>query len=325
MTPSFGLTLSSEEHGPRQLVENARKAEAAGFDFCSISDHLHPWIDAQGHSPFVWGVLGAIAEATSTLEVGVGVTCPTIRIHPAIVAHAAATASLQFEGRFTFGIGSGENLNEHALGHRWPPADVRLAMLEESLEVMRKLWTGERIDHRGEFYEVENTRIYDPPEDELTVIVSAFGPKAAEVAARIGDGLWTSGPDPDLDAAWRDAGGSGPKYGQINVCYGPDEEACRKTVVEVWPNAGFPGELSQDLPTPAHFGQLADLLTEEQAVGPTPCGPDLDAIAASVQEYLDVGYDHVYLHQIGSDQDALIDVWKSELGDLVRGLTPAGG
>ena len=239
------------------------------------------------------------------------------------MAHAAATADLLLDGRFTFGIGSGENLNEHVLGHRWPPVDVRLAMLEEALEVMRKLWTGERIDHRGDFYDVENARIYDPPDDDLTVIVSAFGPKAVEVAARIGDGLWTSGPDPDLQKAWEDAGGSGPKYGQVNVCYGPDQATCRKTVVEQWPNSGFPGELSQDLPTPAHFEQLADLLTEEQAVGPTPCGPDLDAICDSVQQYLDTGYDHVYLHQIGPDQDALLDVWASELGDRVRDLQPA--
>jgi coenzyme F420-dependent glucose-6-phosphate dehydrogenase len=324
MTPSYGLTLSSEEHPPKALVENARKAEAAGFDFVSISDHIHPWIDAQGHSPFVWGVLGAIGEATSDLEVAVGVTCPTIRIHPGIVAHAAATASLLLDGRFTFGIGSGENLNEHVLGHRWPPADVRLAMLEESLELMRELWKGEKTDFRGEFYEVENLRIYDPPEGDLPVVVSAFGPKATELAARIGDGWWSGGPDPDLQRTWKDAGGSGPKYGQLNVCYGPDEEACRKTVLELWPNSGFPGELSQDLPTPQHFEQLADILTDEQALGPTPLGPDLDAIVESVQEYLDAGYDHLYFHQVGPDQDAFLDVWQSELGERVRGLSPTG-
>ncbi|MET1042427.1 MAG: TIGR03557 family F420-dependent LLM class oxidoreductase, partial [Acidimicrobiales bacterium] len=290
----FGLTLSSEEWGPKDLVEMARKAEDAGFDFVSISDHYHPWIEAQGHSPFVWGVLGAIGQATDTLQVGVGVTCPIVRIHPAVVAQAAATASLLLDGRFTFGIGSGENLNEHILGHRWPPADVRLAMLEEALEIMRTLWTGDRLDHRGDFYEVDNAKVYDPPTDDLTVVVSAFGRKAVELAARIGDGLWSSGPDKDLDAVWRDAGGSGPKYGQVNIAYGTDEAECRKRVVEEWPNAGFPGELSQDLPTPAHFDQLADLLTEEQAIGPTPCGPDLDGIVGAVQTYLDAGYDHVY-------------------------------
>jgi G6PDH family F420-dependent oxidoreductase len=318
----YGMTLSSEEWGPKDLVESARKAEGAGFDFVSVSDHYHPWIDAQGHSPFVWGVLGAIGEATSTLEVGVGVTCPTIRIHPAVVAQAAATASLLLDGRLTFGIGSGENLNEHILGHRWPPADVRSAMLEEALGVMRRLWTGERIDHRGDFYEVDNARLYDPPEGDLTVVVSGFGEKATELAARIGDGWWTSGPDPDLHEVWTKAGGSGPKYGQINIAYGPDEDECRKRVIERWPNAGFPGELSQDLPTPAHFDQLADLLTEEQAVGPTPCGPDLDAICDSVQEYLDAGYDHLYLHQVG-DQDALTEVWEAELGKRVRALRAA--
>ncbi len=317
---SYGYTLSSEEWGPRDLVASARRAEEAGFDFCSISDHFHPWIDAQGHSPFVWGVLGAVAEATSSIEVGIGVTCPTVRIHPAVVAQAVATADLLLEGRLRFGIGTGEALNEHILGDRWPPAPVRMAMMEEALAVMRALWTGDEIDHDGAFYRVENARLYDPPDRDLEVVVSAFGPEAAEVAARIGDGLWSTAPDGDLLSAYADAGGQGPRYGQMSVCYGPDEEACRRTVAEVWPNAGFAGELAQELPTPAHFGQVAESLTEDQAIGSTPCGPDVDAVVSSVQEYLDAGYDHLYFHQIGPDQDAFFTVWEEELGDRVRGL-----
>jgi coenzyme F420-dependent glucose-6-phosphate dehydrogenase len=318
---AFGYTLSSEEWGPRDLVAHARRAEAAGFDFLSISDHYHPWIDAQGHSPFVWGVLGALAEATDAVPIGVGVTCPTVRIHPAVVAHAVATADRLLEGRLRFGIGSGEALNEHVLGHRWPPAPVRLAMMEEALEVMRALWTGEEFDHAGDFYRVENARLYDPPDGgHLDVVVSAFGTEAAEVAARIGDGLWNTSPDDEVVAAYAEAGGTGPRYAQLNVCYGPDEDTCRKIVDEVWPNSSFPGTLSQDLPTPAHFGQLASAATTDQRVGSTPCGPAVEPILESVQAYLDAGFDHLYLHQIGPDQDAWFDAWQGEVGEAVRAL-----
>ena len=174
---TFGYTLSSEEHGPRDLVRNARRAEEAGLGFVSISDHYHPWVSAQGHSPFVWSVLGGIAEATERIQVGVGVTCPTIRIHPAILAQATATTALLLEGRFFWGVGSGEALNEHVLGHRWPPAPVRLEMLEEAVEVVRKLWTGETVDHRGQYYEVENARLFDPPAEPPPVIVSGECPQ----------------------------------------------------------------------------------------------------------------------------------------------------
>ena len=248
---SYGYTLSSEEWGPRDLVAAARRAEEVGFDFCSISDHFHPWIDDQGHSPFVWGVLGAVAEATSTIEVGIGVTCPTVRIHPAIIAPAVATADLLFEGRLRFGVGTGEALNEHILGHRWPPAEVRLEMLEESLEVMRALWTGDEVDHHGTTTgsrtPASTTRPARPGGHRV-----GLRAQGRRVAARIGDGLWSTAPDPELLDSYAEAGGEGPRYGQMSVCYGPDEEACRRTVAEVWPNAGFAGELAQELPTPAH-------------------------------------------------------------------------
>jgi coenzyme F420-dependent glucose-6-phosphate dehydrogenase len=193
-TPSFGYTLSSEECPPRHLVRNAQRAEDAGFDFVSISDHFHPWVSAQGHSPFVWTVLGAIAEATTHVQVAVGVTCPLVRIHPAIVAQATATTALLFDGRFSLGLGTGEALNEHILGHRWPPADVRVAMLEEAVDVIRRLWSGDTVDHRGQFYAVENAKLFDPPDPAPPIIVSGFGPKAADLAARVGDGYWETHP-----------------------------------------------------------------------------------------------------------------------------------
>jgi coenzyme F420-dependent glucose-6-phosphate dehydrogenase len=182
----LGYCLTSELHGPRELVEHARLAEEAGFRFALISDHYHPWTSTQGHSPFVWGVIGGIAQATNELTLGTGVTCPTIRIHPAIVAQAAATASLMLDGRFFLGVGSGENLNEHILGDPWPPAEVRLDMLEEAVAVMRALWSGEVLLHQGDYYVVENARIYDPPDGgSLPVYVAAAGrrPPSSQAAS----------------------------------------------------------------------------------------------------------------------------------------------
>jgi len=317
---AFGYTLSSEEHAPRALVANAARAERAGFEFLTISDHYHPWIQAQGHSPFVWSVLGGIAAVTDTIDVAVGVTCPTVRIHPAVVAHAAATTALLFEGRFHLGIGSGEALNEHILGHRWPTPEVRLEMLEEAIEIMRELWTGETVDHRGAIYTVENARLFDPPAEPIPLVISAFGTTAAELAGRLGDGLWTHGSSDEAVATFREHGGTGPTYAQLNVCLGDDEAMCRKVVHEQWPNGAIPGQLSQDLPTWTHFEQAAELVTEDDAVAGVTCGDDLDAVVDAVRAYVDNGIDHVHIHQIGPDQDALIDRWEGGLAERLRAL-----
>jgi coenzyme F420-dependent glucose-6-phosphate dehydrogenase len=317
---AYGYTLSSEEHPPTNLVTYARRAEELGFDFLSISDHFHPWVRAQGHSPFVWSVLGAVAASTESIRVGVGVTCPTIRIHPAIIAHATATTSLLFRGRFFFGVGSGEALNEHILGHRWPPVPVRLMMLEEAVEVIRRLWTGETVDHRGNFYEVENARLFDPPADPIPVIVSAFGPKAVELVVRIGDGYWGTSPSKDLVDRYRELGGDGPRYAQLNVCWGEDASRARKTAHEVWPNTGIKGQLSQDLPTWTHFEEATAMVSEEEATKSVPCGPDVEPILDSVRQYLSAGYDHLYFHQIGPDQDGFFRFWERELQPALRDL-----
>jgi len=318
---SYGYTLSGEEHSPTDLVRNACRAEDAGFEFVSISDHFHPWVSAQGHGPFVWSVLGAIAASTERLRVGVGVTCPIIRIHPAILAQATATTSLLFEGRFFFGVGTGEALNEHVLGHRWPPPDVRLAMLEEAVEIIRSLWSGDTIDHRGDFYEVENAKLFDPPANAPAVIVSGFGPKAVELAARIGDGYWGQSPEREVLDRYRDNGGSGPRYSQLNLCWAEDAAVARKTVHEIWPNAGIAGQLSQDLPTWTHFEEAAAMVSEEEATKSVPCGPDVEPIRDSVRTYLDAGYDHLYFHQIGPDQDGFFRFWSETLQPALADLT----
>ena len=229
----IGYTLSSEEHAPSELVRHAARAEEAGFGFALISDHFHPWIDRQGHSPFVWGVIGGVSQVTRRLRLGTGVTCRLIRIHPAIIAQAAATAGCMMPGRFFLAVGTGENLNEHILGDRWPPLDQRWEMLQESVEVIRALWEGRPVTHRGSHYTVENARVYDLPDELPPIIVAAAGSRAAELAGRIGDGLVSVAPDPNVVRTFQEAGGKGkPAYGQLHVCWAEDEGKARRIAQE---------------------------------------------------------------------------------------------
>jgi G6PDH family F420-dependent oxidoreductase len=308
----IGVALSSEEWGPRDLVALGRRAEESGFHALWISDHFHPWIDEQGHSPFVWSVIGALAYETN-LRVTTGVTCPTVRIHPAIVAQATATSQLLLEGRFGLGVGSGEALNEHVLGDHWPEADVRLEMLEEAVEVIRGLWAGEQYSHYGKHYTVENARLYDAPGEPPPVIVSGFGPKAIELAARIGDGFATTQPNAEHIELYRSSGGKGPVQAGGKVCFGADEKQCAETVKRLWPNVGIPGELAQILPNPAHFEQAGELVEAEQLAEAVPCGPDIDRHVEALQEYADAGVDELFVQQIGPDQDAFFDTWAKEI------------
>lgn len=314
----FGLTLSAEEHPPEKLVELAVEAEARGFDFVSISDHYHPWIGEQGHASFVWSVLGAIAARTSSIEVGVGVTCPIMRIHPAVLAQAAATTARLFGGRFVFGVGTGEALNEQILGDHWPPADVRLEMLEEAIGVMRQLWTGESVTHRGPHYTVEDARIFDRPEADIPVLVSAFGKKAAKLAARCGDGLWTTGASPDIVETFTANGGAGPRWSQLTLCWAADREEAVKTAHRIWPTAMVPGQLSQDLRTVAHFETAVSIVSPEMIADAMPCGPDPAPVLEDARKAIDSGIDHVYFHQIGPDQAGFFQFWEKQLAPALR-------
>ncbi|MFG1927138.1 TIGR03557 family F420-dependent LLM class oxidoreductase [Cryptosporangium sp. NPDC048952] len=310
---SIGYFLSCEEFGPRELVDQARRAEQAGFTRLWISDHFHPWNGEQGNSPFVWSVIGALSEAVS-LPVTTAVTCPTVRIHPAIIAQAAATAAVQLQGRFVLGVGSGEALNEHILGDAWPPAPVRQDMLEEAIALIRELHTGNLVTHHGEHYVVENARIYTLPSESVPIYVSAFGEKAAKLAAEIGDGFCTTQPDAALVEAYRKAGGKGPTQGGMKVCYAPDRASAVTTVHRLWPNEQLPGQLAQELATPLLFEQASELITEDIIdSSPLPLGPDLDQHAKSVQEYVDAGFDEVYVQQIGPDQEAFFAAWQKEV------------
>jgi G6PDH family F420-dependent oxidoreductase len=315
----FGYSLSSEEHGPRDLVRFAGMAEEAGFTTAWVSDHYHPWVHEQGQSPFVWCVLGGIAQVTERMRVGTGVTCPTIRTHPAIIAQAAATAAEMLEGRFFFGVGSGENLNEHVLGDPWPEPDVRLEMLEEAVAIIRKLWAGDNVSYRGRYYRVEDARLYTLPAALPPIMVSAFGPKAVTVAARIGDGYVGTSPDPELVQEFRRQGGQGkPCLGGLKVCWGPDEHEAAKLTHRLWPNMGLPGQLSQELRTVAHFEQAVELVTMEHVPGPVPVGPDPERHVASLRQYLDAGYDQLYIHQIGPNQEGFLRFYSNEVLPQIR-------
>jgi G6PDH family F420-dependent oxidoreductase len=306
----IGCFLSSEEFGPRDLVEQAKRAEQAGFHAVWISDHYHPWNDAQGHSSFVWSTIGAIAEATS-LRVTTGVTCPTVRVHPAIIAQSAATCALLLEGGFQLGVGTGEALNEHIFGDHWPEIDVRLAMLEEAVEVIRTLWQGGQHSHRGDHYTVENARIYDLPAELPPILVSGFGPRSIRLAAKIGDGYCTTAPDKDAIDLYRSEGGKGPVQAGTKVCFMDDEQRAQETVLKLWPNEGLPGELAQVLPTPAHFEQACELVTAEQLQ--SPVGPDLDAHVESLEQYAAAGVDELFVQQIGPEQDAFFGTWAAKV------------
>jgi G6PDH family F420-dependent oxidoreductase len=309
----IGYFLSSEEWDPTALVELAGKAQRAGFEGLWISDHYHPWNDEQGHSPFVWAVIGALAQVTDQ-KVTTAVTCPMVRIHPAVIAQAAATASILLQGRFCLGVGSGEALNEHILGDDWPEADERLEMLEEAVEVIRMLWQGGVQSHRGRHYRVEHARVYDLPDPPPPILISGFGPKAIDLAARIGDGFVTVGPDADAVKRFRSNAHNGALVqGGLKVCWGSDEAQARKTAHRLWANDGLPGELAQILPTPAHFEQASSLVTEEMIAEATPCGPDADRHVQAIQEYVDAGFDELYVQQIGPDQDAFFEAYRADV------------
>ena len=295
----IGYFLSTEEYSPAQLLEQARLAEEAGFDSLWISDHFHPWTDVQGESPFVWSVIGALSQVCR-LPVTTAVTCPTVRTHPVVIAQAAATSAVMHEGRFVLGVGSGEALNEHVLGTAWPTADVRLEMLEEAIDVMRRLWTGEVVSHRGQHYTVDTARIYTLPDRPPPVYVSGFGPKATDLAARVGDGWITTSPDTENLQRFKDHGGAGkPTQAGFKVCWAGSEDEGVEIAHRTWPNSGLPGELAQVLPSPRHFEQASELVTPDSIREKTACGPDVEAHCAAFEPFVEAGFDEVYVANMG--------------------------
>lgn len=310
----IGYALSSEEHTPNDLVQHAKRAEEIGFEFALISDHYHPWVSAQGHAPFVWSVIGGIAQATQRLRLGTGVTCPTVRTHPAIIAQAAATSAAMIPGRFFLGVGTGEALNEHILGNHWPEHAVRTEMLIEAIEVIRLLWQGGNHSFRGKHYVVENAQLFTLPDSLPPIHVAAGGPSAAQAAGEAGDGVISTSPQAEIVQEFEKSGGKGkPRYGQATVCWAKSENEAIETAFKIWPNAGITGELSQVLPTVTHFEQAAKMVTKEMIAEAVVCGPDPKRHKEKIQEYIDAGFDHVYIHQVGHDQEGFFDFYQREI------------
>jgi G6PDH family F420-dependent oxidoreductase len=308
----IGYFLSTEEYTPAELVAQARAAEAAGFEKLWISDHFHPWNNEQGNSPLVWSVIGAISQVCD-LHVTTAVTCPTVRIHPAIVAQAAGTCAELLDGRFTLGVGTGEALNESIVGGPWPPLDVRVEMLEEAVGLIRELWTGEVVTHRGRHYTVDHARIYNVPETPPEIYVSAFGPKALEGAVRFGDGFISTQPDADSVSTWKERTGGKPAQAGAKVAYASTAEEGLEHAYRLWPNAGVPGELSQVLPTPEHFEQATQLVTPDTIRDSTVAGNDPEAHLRQVQEYADAGFDELYVANMGPHHQEMIEFYGKQV------------
>jgi G6PDH family F420-dependent oxidoreductase len=308
----IGYFLSTEEYGPRELLEQAAAAERAGFESLWISDHFHPWNDEQGHSPFVWSMIGAISQVCS-LPVTTAVTCPTVRLHPAVVAQAAATSGRLTGGRFTLGVGTGEALNEHILGDPWPTVDRRLEMLEEAVALIRELWTGDVVSWEGKHYRVDHARIYDLPDSPPEIHVSGFGPKATDVAARIGDGYISTAPDGELVKRFQAASGGKPASAGAKVAFAPTQEEGWAHAHRLWPNAGLPGELAQVLPTPEHFEQASTLVTEDSTRESVVAGNDPAAHREQLRTYAEAGYDSVHVANMGPHYREMIEFYGAEI------------
>ncbi|MFB6396777.1 TIGR03557 family F420-dependent LLM class oxidoreductase [Polymorphospora lycopeni] len=314
----IGYFLSSEEYTPAELLDQARGAERAGFEALWISDHFHPWVDAQGQSPFVWSMIGALSQVCR-LPVTTAVTCPTVRIHPAVIAQAAATSAVLLEGRFVLGVGTGEALNEHIFGDPWPSAGTRLEMLEEAVDIMRRMWKGGFTHHDGNHYTVDNARIYTLPDQPPPVYVSAFGPKAIDLAARIGDGYVSTMPDADLVRRFRDnGGGDKPCQGGFKAAYARTADEGAQLAYERWPNAGVPGELSQVLPSPRHFEQAAELVTPDMVREAFVCGDDAREHLEMINRYAKAGFDEVYVANTGPHYQGLFDLYAERVFPALR-------
>jgi len=313
-TVEIGYTLSSEERQPQELVRAAQMAESIGFPYALMSDHFHPWTDKQGSSPFVWAVLGAIAATTKRLRVGTGVTCPIMRIHPAIIAQASATIACLMPGRFFLGVGSGESLKEHITGQMWPPPEMRQDMLEEAVEVLRLLHRGTELSHPGKFFQVHDARVYDIPEESIPIYLAAGGEQSAKLAGRIGDGLICPAPSAESVRAFEgETGSDKPRMGQLTVCWARTEEEALRTAHEYWPISGLEGQFKHQLPRPAYLEQASKLVTPEKIREEIVCGPDPQRHLDGIAEFVKAGFDHVYVHQVGPDQEGFMRFYEREI------------
>lgn len=319
----IGYKLATEAFGPEELVRQAVRAEQAGFDFLEMSDHFHPWLDNQGHSAFTWTLFGAIAAKTDRIELATGVTCPTIRYHPAIIAQAAATLALISENRFTLGLGSGERLNEHVVGRGFPDSiDTRHEMLREALEIIRLLWRGGYRSYRGRHLHLEDARVFDLPQQPPPIAVAAGGRHAAQLAAELGDGLFATEPKPELTQHYQSSGGTGPRYAEVPMAWARDEHTAAQAALQTtrWAVTGW--KVMSELPNPVNFDAATATVREDDIRALFACGPDPSRYLQNAQQFVDAGFDRLVLLNAGPDPDGFLDFFQSDLAGPLRRLNP---
>ncbi|SFN59443.1 LLM class F420-dependent oxidoreductase [Mycetocola miduiensis] len=321
----FGYTLMTEQSGPRELVRYAVAAEDQGFDFEVMSDHYSPWLTEQGHAPYAWTILGAVAQATRNVDLATYVTCPTLRYHPAVVAQKAATVQLLSEGRFLLGLGSGENLNEHVVGAGWPSVDSRQDMLEEAVHIIRELLTGELVTWEGEHFRVDSARVWDVPDGGVPIGIAVSGEKSIQRFSPLSDHFISTEPDADLVETWKTAHGgdisAARVIGQVPICWGPEKDAAIRLAHEQfrWFAGGW--AVNADLPTPAGFAGASQFVRPDDIADSIACGPDLDELAESVRPFLEAGYTDIALIQVGDErQDQFLAEAAGPLLERLRAL-----
>lgn len=316
----IGYKLAAEAFGPDELIRQAVRAEQVGFDFVEISDHFHPWLDVQGHSPFSWSVLGAIAARTSTIELASGVTCPSMRYHPAIIAQAAATMALLSHGRFFLGVGAGEKLNEHITGQGFPNATTRQELLREALEIIRLLWSGGYHSYEGNYLQLEDARIFDLPEKPPMIAVAAGGPSSARLAAELGDALFSSEPKASIVEHYRKAGGRGPCYSEVSLAWARDEQQAVQAALKTnrWAITGW--KVMSELPNPVNFDAATKWVDEDDIRRHFPVGPDVETHVQAAKKHIDAGFDRIALLNVGPDPDGFFDFFERELQEPLRNL-----
>jgi G6PDH family F420-dependent oxidoreductase len=319
----IGYKLATEGFAPKELIRQAVLAEQAGFDFVEMSDHFHPWVEAQGHSAFTWNLLSAIAMKTERIGLATGVTCPSMRYHPAIIAQAAATLAIISDGRFTLGAGAGERLNEHVTGEGFPGRRDRHERFREALEIIRLLWRGGYRSYDGKHLRLEDARVFDLPEQLPVIAVAASGPASARIAAELGDGLFAVEPDGDLVDTWHELGGHGPAYAELPLAWAPDEDSAVQAVLEKSSFALAGWKIMAELPNPVNFEAFTAQVTADQVRETFACGPDVKRHLAVARQFANAGFDHLVTMNAGPDPDGFLDFFARELAAPLRALTPA--
>ncbi|WFG43641.1 TIGR03557 family F420-dependent LLM class oxidoreductase [Pseudonocardia alni] len=316
----IGFKLFAEAHTPQEMVRQAVRAEEAGFDFVEISDHYHPWLESHGHSGFAWSILAAIAMRTERIGLATGVTCPTIRYHPAIIAQAAATTALLSDGRFTLGVGSGEQLSEHITGHPWPVVGVRHAMLREALEIIRLLWSGGYRTYRGNHLSIEDAQVFDLPDTLPDIVVAAGGPKAARIAGELGDGLFATEPRTDLIDAYTAAGGTGSRWAEVPLAYAGTVDAALESAHRLFRFGPTGWKIQAELPNVRNFEAATAFVRREDMADAFGAGPDVETHVATVKGFADAGYDRLALISAGPDVEEFFSFYEGELAGRLRVL-----